>query len=158
MILKIISKLPEMAVTLILIVLLIDMLMSTLFRYVFMHPLSWAEEIGSFGLIWMTMIGTGLAIKRNAHFIMPTFRFSPRVNYAVAFIIQALIISFGFLMIITGSELINYSLGTISPALEINMGYVNCSGVVGGILIVVYGVQRIRELIIGGLGSLREIH
>jgi len=145
------SQIPERLLLIILIVTILDMVMSVFTRYVTGKAIYWAEEVGTFGLVWMTMIGTGIAVKRGLHFAMPTFvgRFPLRVRYAIALANHALITLFGILMIFTGTNMTLQSSNMFSPALEINLGILNSSAIACGVLIVVYEVQR-------GIGTLRR--
>ncbi|MDO8957517.1 MAG: TRAP transporter small permease subunit, partial [Deltaproteobacteria bacterium] len=101
---KALSQIPERVLLVILILTLLDMVLSVFTRYVTGQAIYWAEEVGTFGLVWLTMIGTGIGVKRGIHFAMPTFvgRFSPGVRYAVSLANHVLIAAFGVLMILTG--------------------------------------------------------
>jgi len=39
-----------------------------LFRFVFRHPFPWAEEIGRYLFVWLSILGMVLAVERKAHF------------------------------------------------------------------------------------------
>ena len=145
------SQIPERLLLIVLIATLLDMVLSVFTRYVTGQAIYWAEEVGTFGLVWITMIGTGVGVKRGVHFAMPTFvgRFPPGVRYAIALVNHALIAAFGVLMILTGYNMTRESSNMFSPALEVNLGIINSAAIVCGALIVVYEVQR-------GLGTLRR--
>ncbi len=145
------SKIPERVLLIILIVTLLDMLLSVFTRYVTGKAIYWAEEVGTFGLAWMTMIGTGVGVKRGIHFAMPTFvgRFPPGVRHVISLINHALITAFGVLMVLTGVNMTLQSSNMFSPALEVNLGILNSAAIACGVLIVFYEVQR-------GLGTLRR--
>jgi TRAP-type C4-dicarboxylate transport system permease small subunit len=145
------SRIPDQLLLMILIVTMLDMLLSVFTRYVTGQAIYWAEEVGTFGLVWMTMVGTGIAVKKGLHFSMPTFvgRFSPGVRYAIALANHALVIVFGALMFFTGVNMTIQSSNMFSPALEVNLGVLNSAGIACGALIMVYEAQR-------GLGTLRR--
>ena len=148
---RLISQMPERVLLLVLIVTLLDMLLSVFTRYIVGKVIYWGEEVGTFGLVWMTMIGAGVGIKRRVHFTMPTFisRFPPRVRFAVDMTNHALIVAFGVLMILTGYNVTRESANMSSPALEVNLGIINSAAIVAGVLIVVYEVGL-------ALGTLRK--
>jgi TRAP-type C4-dicarboxylate transport system permease small subunit len=148
---RVLSQIPERILLIILIVTMLDMVLSVFTRYVTGKAIYWAEEVGIFGLVWMTMIGTGIAVKKGVHFAMPTFvgRFPPGVRYAIALANHALITAFGVLMLLTGAHMTIASSNMFSPALEVNLGILNSSAIACGVLIVVYEVQR-------GIGTLRR--
>ncbi len=138
------SRIPERVLLVILILTMLDMVLSVFTRYVTGQAIYWAEEVGTFGLVWMTMIGTGICVQKGIHFAMPTFlgRFPPRVRYAIAIINHVLIAAFGVLMILTGFNMTSQSSNMYSPALEVNLGLLNSAGIVCGLLILGYEVAR----------------
>ena len=149
---KVVANLPEIALLLILIPTLVDMFLGAVTRYVIGKAIYWAEELGTFGLVWLTMIGAGVALKRNAHFVMPSFmeRFSPRVQSGISLVNLFLIMTFGGLMIVAGVETTRSSWQMPSPALEWNLGMVNISGIVGGVLILIYAGWQCKEILTRG--------
>jgi TRAP-type C4-dicarboxylate transport system permease small subunit len=147
---RVLSQIPERILLIILIVTMVDMVLSVFTRYVTGKAIYWAEEVGTFGLAWMTMIGTGIGVKRGIHFAMPTFvgRFPPGVRHVIAMINHALITAFGVLMLLTGINMTIASSNMFSPALELNLGILNSAAIACGVLIIVYEVQR-------GIGTIR---
>lgn len=152
---KVISQLPEKVLLVILVFTLLDMVMSVFARYVLGKAIYWAEEVGTFGLVWITMIGAGICVKRNLHFIMPTFidRFSPAVRYVVDLIKHALVMIFGVLLLITGISITRGSWTMFSPALEVSLAIINSAAVVSGALILIYEVGHIMGVIKTGCAS-----
>jgi TRAP-type C4-dicarboxylate transport system permease small subunit len=157
---KVISQIPENVLLLVLIVTLLDMLLSVFTRYITGQVIYWGEEVGTFGLVWITMIGVGVGIKRRVHFAMPTFmgRFPPRVRFAVDLINHALIMAFGVLMILTGYNVTRESANMSSPALEVNLGIINSAAIVAGVLIVLYEVGQALGTIRRGTAPSPEAH
>ncbi|HYB20814.1 MAG TPA: TRAP transporter small permease [Thermodesulfobacteriota bacterium] len=146
---KVISQLPEKVLLVILIFTLIDMVLSVFTRYVTGQAIYWAEEVGTFGLVWITMIGAGICVKKRLHFTMPTFigRFSPRVRYVVDLVNEALIMVFGVLMLITGVDITRNSWTMYSPALEVNLAVIDSAAILCGLLIVIYGMGQVLRII-----------
>lgn len=157
---KLISQIPEKILLVILVLTLLDMVLSVFSRYIIGKAIYWAEEVGTFGLVWMTMIGAGVAIKRRVHFTMPTFigRFPPKLRYAVDLINHALIAGFGVLMIFTGYNMTRESANMYSPALEVNLGIINSAAIVCGVLIVFYEAGQAIETIRRGAAPSPEAH
>jgi len=141
---KALSRIPERLLLIILILTMLDMLLGVFTRYVTGKAIYWAEEVGTFGLVWITMIGTGIGVKRGIHFTMPTFvgRFPPGVRYVIGLLNHALIAAFGVLMLLTGYNMTLQSSNMFSPALEVNLGIINSAAIACGLLIIVYEVQR----------------
>jgi TRAP-type transport system small permease protein len=157
---RVLSQIPERILLIILIVTMLDMVLSVFTRYVTGKAIYWAEEVGTFGLAWMTMIGTGIAVKKGIHFAMPTFvgHLAPRVRYAIALANHALITTFGVLMLLTGINMTIESSNMFSPALELNLGILNSGAIACGLLIIVYEVQRGIETLRRGPAPFPEGH
>lgn len=136
------------------------MFLSVITRYLVGQAIYWAEEVGTFGLVWITMIGAAVAVKRNAHFAMPTSigRLFPRIKSVIALLNLSLIIGFGILMILTGIETTRSSSEMLSPALEINLGIMNSSAIVSGALILIYAGWQFKETITKGPAPSSEKH
>jgi TRAP-type C4-dicarboxylate transport system permease small subunit len=152
---KLISQLPEKVILVILVFTLLDMVLSVFARYVLGQAIYWAEEVGTFGLVWITMIGAGICVKRNLHFIMPTFidRFPPGVRYVVDLIKNALVTIFGVLLLITGIGITRGSWTMFSPALEVSLAIINSAAIVSGTLILIYGINHFMGVIKTGCAS-----
>ena len=148
---RVLSQIPERFLLIILVLTMLDMVLSVFTRYVTGQAIYWAEEVGTFGLVWMTMIGTGIAVKKGIHFSMPTFisHLPPGVRYAVALANHFLIIVFGALMFFTGINMTIQSSNMFSPALEMNLGILNSAAIACGLLIVIYEGQQ-------GIGTFRR--
>jgi TRAP-type C4-dicarboxylate transport system permease small subunit len=157
---RLISQIPERVLLLVLILTLLDMLLSAFTRYIVGKVIYWGEEVGTFGLVWITMIGAGVGIKKRVHFTMPTFisRFPPRVRFTVDLINHALIVAFGVLMILTGYNVTRESANMFSPALEVNLGIINSAAIVAGVLIVIYEVELALGTIRRGVTPSPETH
>lgn len=146
---KVISQLPEKVLLIILIFTLTDMVLSVFTRYVTGQAIYWAEEVGTFGLVWITMIGAAICVKKKIHFTMPTFigRFSPRARYFIELLNHALIMVFGVLMLITGVAITRNSWTMYSPALEVNLAVIDSAAIVCGFLMVIYGIEQVLMIV-----------
>ena len=146
------STIPERFLLIILMLTMLDMVLSVFTRYVTGQAIYWAEEVGTFGLVWVTMVGTGVAVKRGIHFAMPTFigRFPAKVRYVIAMINHALIITFGVIMLLTGLNMTMESSNMFSPALEVNLGVLNSAGIACGVLIIFYEFMRAVKTVKSG--------
>ena len=47
--------------------------LGVVFRYALLSPLPWVEEVARLGLVWVTFVGTYLAMRRGQHIVMDTF-------------------------------------------------------------------------------------
>ncbi len=144
-ILRFIKNLPEGILVLLMSIVMLDMMALVFSRYALRHAFFWAEEIGSYGLIWITFIGSAVAVKRKAHFSMPLFteRLTPSSRQILDILLSALILVVAIILIVTGSILTRMGLASESPALNIPMYYVNMGAPIGGVLIAIYAIMEI---------------
>lgn len=133
------------------------MLLGVFLRYVMvpitdlldMDPINfyWVEEVGELFLAWLTMIGAAVGIAERAHFTLAVVvhRFSPAVQQTVHVINHLLIALFGGLIAWFGFGLVRLNITLVSPALELNLGILYSSTVVGGVLIVLYALHAMGD-------------
>jgi TRAP-type C4-dicarboxylate transport system permease small subunit len=112
--------------------------------YFDLDPISffWVEEVGEFGLAWLAAVGAAVAIIERVHFALRivTHRFAPRTQQIVDRVNHLLIAGFGAFAAFYGVKLCVTNSVLISPGLGLNLAWLYASSVVGGTLIVVYGL------------------
>jgi TRAP-type C4-dicarboxylate transport system permease small subunit len=112
------------------------------------QPSSFTDELASFLLIWVGLLGAAYATGKNLHLaidISPR-KASPANQKIYKYIIQASIILFAVtVMIIGGSNLVYMTLilGQKSPTLKIPMGYVYAIVPLSGVLITYYSLTHL---------------
>lgn len=107
----------------------------------------WVEEVGETTLGWLTMIGAAIAVAERSHFALNllTHRFSPRARAVLHVAHHLLIAAFGLLIAWLGYKLVLLNITLTSPALEISLGWLYASTVVGGILMALYALNTARN-------------
>src|SRR5450631_1901070 len=132
-----------------------DMLIGVLFRYVvskitvfFDFPsidFFWVEEIGEFALAWMTMLGAALGISHGTHFKLQvlTHHFPEYLQLKVARLCGLLMMIFGLVAVIYGFRVALLNSDSTSPGLSVNLFWLYFSAVVGGALIVIFGLAAV---------------
>lgn len=102
----------------------------------------WVEEVGELALTWLTMVGAAVGIAGRSHFTLTllTHRFPPGVQRGIHVFNHLLIAAFGGLLAWLGWQLVVLNGALASPALEISLGWLYASAVVGGILIAIYAL------------------
>ncbi|UCF93381.1 MAG: TRAP transporter small permease [Desulfobacterales bacterium] len=119
----IIQQLTEAALLVILSAMAVVVFLQVIFRYVLNLPLFWTEEFARYCLVWASLLGAAVALKRGQH-IAVTFvmdRLPPRLQAVLARI--ALLAVALLLTVITwgGIQLVLVTRAQISPALRISM-------------------------------------
>ena len=117
-------------------------------RYVLQKPLFlWTEELSRFILIWMVFLGIGVGVKNDAHFamdILPSFlgrRWGAVVRLFNDVCMGAILI----LLILAGLRFSWFGFFQNSPNMEILMVWVFVSIPLGGVLALIYLVERIQQ-------------
>jgi TRAP-type C4-dicarboxylate transport system permease small subunit len=126
-------------------------------RYVFAAPLVWAEEATVFLMIWVTFIGSGIAIRRNAHIAMTVVadRLPTGLARAVAAASQLAIVAFLAVVAWQGFRLAAFVADQPSPAMRIPMMWPYLAIPVGALFMIgqVLAVALERD---GGIASEEE--
>jgi TRAP-type C4-dicarboxylate transport system permease small subunit len=107
----------------------------------------WVEEVGETALAWLTMIGAAIAVKERSHFALNlvTHRFSPQSRAVLHVVHNVIIAGFGVLIAWLGVKLVLLNIMLTSPALEISLGWLYGSIVVGGVMIAIYALDAARH-------------
>ena len=149
------SDLPKYAITALIIFAIVNLLIGVVLRYfvgaitdwldVDPVPFTWVEEVGEMALAWLTLIGAAVGIRARAHFTLHVFthRFSPVTQLWINRFNHALIVGIGALAAWYGYKLCVLNLTTRTPGLELSLAWLYGSAVVGGLLIILYGISMI---------------
>ena len=160
-VLRALAWLPHVAVTVLMLVAMIDMLAGVFLRYVMTWVSArfdlpsvrffWVEEIGEYALAWLTFIGAAIGIRRGTHFAVQivTDRLPPAMRRAVAVSHYVLLIGFGGLLAIYGWQVSELNSQSFSPALNLNLRWLYLSAVVGGVLMVIYSIAALADTLSG---------
>ena len=140
-------------------VLVVDVLWQVFTRFIMGKPSSWTEELATFLLIWVSLLGAAVALGRGAHLGIDYFthKLSERDRIQIELFVFAVVSLFSFLvMVIGGIGLVKQTLALaqISVALHIPMGYVYLAIPISGAFLVLYGMigffERVTMLKKGG--------
>lgn len=117
-------------------------------RYVFNSPSEYTDELSRYLLIWLGMLGASYLTGQRGHIALDFFIKKYLVNKlsSIAFLTNILILIFAITVLIIGGGRLVYitlSLGQISSALLIPLGYVYSVVPLSGIIIVFYSLHQI---------------
>ncbi len=121
-----------------------------LFRYVFMYPLPWTEELARFTLVWATFWGAASATRRQLHLAVDFFinKFNRQAAKFITFFFSLLIL--GFLGVILYGALVMMEearpifAGSIT---WLSMMYLYLGPVIGLILMILFVVTNLYQII-----------
>lgn len=102
----------------------------------------WVEEVGELTLAWLTLVGAAVGVAERSHFTLTALmhRLPPGLQRALHVLNHAMIALFGGLIAWQGWGLVKLNRELTSPALEISLGWLYASTVVGGTLIALYAL------------------
>lgn len=148
---RILTSIPKLTVTMLIILAMINLLVGVVLRYfagmvtdwldIDPLPFTWVEEVGELSLAWLTLIGAAIGIQSRSHFTLAVFthRLPETMQLWIHRFNHALITGVGLLAAWYGFKLCLLNRTLTTPGLEINLAWLYASSVVGGILIAVYG-------------------
>ena len=119
-------------------------------RFVIRDPSSFTEELATFLLIWIGLLGSAYALRMKAHLGIDiiTIKMKPAIRYLWEFFIYGMVIVFSLLVLIWGGiRLVNITLylNQISAALRVKMGYVYTVLPITGVLMIFYSAHFMVE-------------
>jgi len=94
-------------------------------RYLFNSGIFWSEEIALVMEVWFIFLSLGLGVKHRLHFSINLVKresIPEWVNRALDFLADGIYIIVGFIMIIYGSKLVNFTMRSILPATKLPAG------------------------------------
>ncbi len=134
------ERFTDAVLSLMIIVMVIVVFLQVTNRYIFNNPLSWTEEVARFIFIWITFLGTFLALKSKAHVGMSSFmdRFSAKTKNTAETIVAFLMIYYLFYLIQVGIKIVRETGQTFTPALDISFSYIYVAIPLSATLMVLY--------------------
>ena len=127
----------------------IVVLVGVFFRYILNDSLSWTEEVVRFLVVFLTFLGSPLALSDNNHAALDNWIYKLSIKYKLfmLLIINILIILFCLILIKLG---IDYSLNAFiqkAPTLQISMFYIFISIPIGGTCMLLLTIEKIIDMI-----------
>lgn len=132
------------------VIIVLDVSWQVFSRFVIRDPSTFTEELASFLLIWIGLLGSAYALRQKAHLGIDvlTIKMSPKLRFIWEFVIYTFVIVFAALVLIWGGiRLVNITLylNQISAALRVKMGYVYTVVPITGFLLVLYSIYFMIE-------------
>ncbi|WP_428938439.1 TRAP transporter small permease [Fontivita pretiosa] len=147
------TRLLEWLCTALMFVLILDVLWGVVSRFISpivgIPPSRWTDEVATFLLIWVAMLGAALAHRQAAHLGVNWLveRLDPHVGRAVGRFAHVMIILFAAIVMVYGGIVLvrdRFNSGQVLPALGWSKAWVYLAVPVAGLFIVGYSL---RELI-----------
>jgi len=147
---KVLDRSLEVLVMVVVAILVLDVLWQVFTRLVLKDPSTVTEELATFMLIWVALLGAAVALGRGAHLGIDYFvgKLPVRTKVFTEVIVFLCVAAFSFLvMVVGGIDLVAsmLELGQESPALRIKMGYVYLAVPISGFFLTLYAVMGLLE-------------
>jgi TRAP-type C4-dicarboxylate transport system permease small subunit len=131
-------------------VLTIDVCWQVFTRLVLKNPGIWTEELATFMIVWVALLGSAVALSRGAHLGIDYLvnKLSIRNKIFTEIFVFFCIAMFSLcVMVIGGMDLVitTLNLGQISPGLGVKIGYVYLAIPLSGLFLVLYSVIGLVE-------------
>ncbi|WP_437737612.1 TRAP transporter small permease [Sorangium sp. So ce1335] len=132
----------------------LDTLWGVFSRYVLGNQSRWTEELAVYLLVWISLLGAGLAYGERAHLGVDYFvgKLDPAAQRVAAIAIELLVAAFAaFALIYGGWTLVIKTLesGQVSPALDIQVGYAYLAVPISGAFFLMFCIENLVELFTG---------
>lgn len=145
-----VDKFLEKAVLLVLVVMLLSVIWQVFSRYVMGMPSTITDELSSFSLIWVGMLGAAYASGKQLHLAIDLIpeRIVEKKKWFYEGIIHLSVIFFAFVvMIIGGVRLcqLSFQFEQTSATLEIPMGIIYLIVPISGMLVCYYNIDTLLK-------------
>ena len=119
-----------------------------IFRYLLHQPIYWSEEFPRFILIWLTFLGSAIAMKNRSHLSISllTNRLSVKKRISVQFFANLLSFLFISILVWGGVIITILTMPNRTAALQMPTGLVYLAVPVGGIIMIIYLLKNTIEL------------
>ena len=142
----------EITVMVIMAVLVIDVLLQVFTRKVLETPWGWTDELAKMLLIWLSLLGAAVGFLRKGHLGVDYFvnKLPHKSKIISEIIVYLLIAIFSASILIFGGYLLASSTlktGQLSPAMQIEWGYVYLALPISGCFILIFSIEMIIKSI-----------
>ena len=104
----------------------------------------WTEETSLILMVWLSMLGSGLAIRAGEHLSVDvvTRLLRPRVQRFLTYAVWALVAGFGVYLVLYGAELSSRTMSQTFSATKLPIGWMYVGIPLGGALIAFYALRN----------------
>lgn len=127
-------------------ILVIDVVWQVITRFLLKSPSNWTEELATYLMIWVGLLGAAVALRRRAHLGIDYFtqKLDKRKQlFSEVFVLLSVIGFSVSVLLIGGIQLVTltFQLGQTAPATGISLGYVYLSVPISGFFLTMYGIE-----------------
>lgn len=140
------------AISLLLLVMVVDVTWQVFTRYILEDPAPWTEEIARYVFTWEIFLGAALAFGRGAHIVVDAVMAvaTGRVRRVVAVLGYLATLAMLLPLVWFGAEMVELTSNTYATASQLNIGVVYAALPVGAAIGAVYVVLHLVTVLRGG--------
>ena len=114
------------------------------FRFALRASLPWSEEAARYIMVWISMLGAGIGIRRKGHIGVEALvmLFPPKLKRATSALTALVASAFSAGVIFYGVRICGVVAAQESPAMEISMALPYGALVAGGVLMLLYSLEE----------------
>ena len=124
-------------------------LLGVFFRYVLLDPISWSEELSTFMMVWVAMLGASMGIRRGRHvgvsYVVDQISLLKKNKRRISITVNFLILIFLYVLVKEGLSLALFARNQISTALGLSMFWPYFGLLVGGVVTAIQVACQIFE-------------
>ena len=141
------NRICEVALIILLAAMAVVVFLQVLFRYIIHLPLFWTEEFARYCLVWASLLGAAVALKRGEHIAVTFFldNFPKRAARALTVVAQISVILILAVMAWGGIKLVLVTSAQISPALRISMAVPYLALPIGSVIMLFHVLSSMMQ-------------
>ncbi len=152
-VLHFLNHVEEYAITLILPTMCVVVILATAARCTKLFAMPWGEEMTRYLMIWLVFLGSGMAMKSDAHFnVNALVNLFPRLGRKFFYLFRQTVIAvFGGIILYFGARILRVQMGMeqLSPAMEIPIWLIYLAVPFCGFSIIVRCILNFRDCLVG---------
>ncbi len=125
-------------------------LLGVIFRYILNDPLVWTEELSTFAMVWVAMIGGSMGIKGSNHvgvsYVVDNVRLMRNHQGGIRIAVNLIILFFLVILMREAANLAEFAKVQTSPAMGVSMFWPYFGLVFGSGVMIIQVVSQIIEV------------
>ena len=145
----IVNRITEVILVVVLSAMAVVVFLQVIFRYVLNFPLFWTEEFARYCLVWSSLLGSAVAVKRGQHIAVTIIveRVPTGVQRVLKIVTLVSVVVILTIILWGGIQLVAITRAQISPALRVSMSVPYMAVPVGAALMLLHTLVFLYQTI-----------
>ncbi|MFP4282924.1 MAG: TRAP transporter small permease [Verrucomicrobiota bacterium] len=144
-------------------VLTLDVLWGVVSRYLLGAQSRWTEEVATYLLVWISLLGAALTYEEKGHLGVDYFvgKLDPAAQRVAAIFVELVVLLFSIVALLVGGWILvsrTLEADQLSPALGWKVGYLYLAVPLSGVFFTLFALEHLAELFWGDAGRDPEQH